>query len=272
MLSYQHVYHAGGMADVAKHAVLLQLIHALKPLGPLTYLETHAGRGLYPLAAPEMNKVGEYRHGFLPLWNARATLPDTLLPLVEALGDLNPHGEPTFYPGSPWLAAHALGQGGALHLAEAHPGEFAHLEQTFADDSRIRLHHADGHKHIPGLRLPPRPTLALIDPSYELKIEYRQTAQTAGAILKRLPQSMVMVWYPLLPAMRHTELVEALKPLTPDSRTRWVSEWEWAKPDETRGAYGTGLAVINLPERWKATLDQTLTDVQAILGKKPPQA
>lgn len=267
MLSYQHAYHAGGLADVAKHAVLLQLIALLKPVGAITYLETHAGRGLYPLDAPEMNKVGEYHQGFLPLWKARHHAPATLMPLVEALGDLNPRGEPTAYPGSPWLAANALKKDDTLHFAEAHPGEFAYLEDAFMDDPRIHLHHADGHQHIPGLRLPPKPVLALIDPSYEIKTEYLQAAKTAAAILKRWPQGIVMVWYPLLEAGRHAELVEALKPLTPDSRTRWVGEWQWAKPGEGRGAYGTGMAVVGLPERWKPLLEQTLADAQGILGK-----
>lgn len=268
MLSYQHAYHAGGPADVAKHAVLLALLHNLRRVGSLTYLETHAGRGVYPLSAPEMNKVGEYHHGFLPLWNARATAPATLLPLLEALGDLNPHGEPAFYPGSPWLAANTLGEGDTLHLAEAHPGEYAHLEHAMTEDPRVRLHHADGHKHIPGLRLPPHPVLALLDPSYEVKTEYRQTAQTAAAILKRWPQGIIMVWYPLLKDARHLELLEALKPLTPDSRTRWTGEWTWADPTEVPGAYGTGLAVVGLPESWKEQLSQTLADVQAVLGKR----
>lgn len=271
MLSYQHAYHAGGLADIAKHAVLLQLITLLKPVGAITYVETHAGRGLYPLDAPEMNKIGEYHQGFVPLWEARHHAPNTLLPLLEALGDLNPHGQPDCYPGSPWLAANALGETDTLHLAEAHPGEFAHLEQALLDDPRVRLHHADGHAVIPGLRLPNRPVLALIDPSYEVKTEYLQTAQTAAAILKRWPQSMVMVWYPLLEANRHPEMLEALKPLTPDSRTRWTAEWQWNKPGDGKGAHGTGMAIVNLPERWKPLLNQTLQDVQAILGKNPTE-
>lgn len=267
MFSYQHAYHAGGPADIAKHAVLLRLLHLLRRHGPLTYLETHAGRGLYPLDAPEMNKVGEYHNGFVPLWNARAEAPETLLPLLEALADLNPEGTPTAYPGSPWLAAHALGEKDALHLAEAHPGEYAHLENTFYDDPRVHLHHADGHKLAATLKLPNRPVLALIDPSYEVKTEYLETAKTAAAIIRQWPKAMVLVWYPLLNDARHQPMLEALKPLTPDTRTRWVGEWQWAEAGEVRGAHGTGLAVINLPESWKEGLNQTLADVRAILGK-----
>jgi 23S rRNA (adenine2030-N6)-methyltransferase len=54
MLSYQHGYHAGNMADVHKHAVLCHMLDYLtRKDKPLTYVETHAGRGLYDLASDE---------------------------------------------------------------------------------------------------------------------------------------------------------------------------------------------------------------------------
>ena len=64
MLSYQHLYHAGNLADVHKHALLA---HALEYLTrkdkPLTYLESHAGRGLYDLDAAEALRTGEAAQG-----------------------------------------------------------------------------------------------------------------------------------------------------------------------------------------------------------------
>ena len=64
MLSYQHGYHAGGPADLHKHIVLAELLARLtaKPRG-ITYLETHAGRGLYDLGAAEATKTGEAAQG-----------------------------------------------------------------------------------------------------------------------------------------------------------------------------------------------------------------
>ena len=55
MLSYQHAYHAGGPADLHKHIVLAELIARLtvKPRA-ISYLETHAGRGLYDLTAAKV--------------------------------------------------------------------------------------------------------------------------------------------------------------------------------------------------------------------------
>ena len=64
MLSYQHIYHAGNLADVQKHALLCAMLDYLgqKPK-PLTYLETHSGRGLYDLASEEAVKTGEAAAG-----------------------------------------------------------------------------------------------------------------------------------------------------------------------------------------------------------------
>ena len=62
MLSYQHAYHAGNLADVHKHAALAWMLARLtaKPK-PLTYIETHAGRGLYDLSGMEATKTGEFQ-------------------------------------------------------------------------------------------------------------------------------------------------------------------------------------------------------------------
>jgi 23S rRNA (adenine2030-N6)-methyltransferase len=51
MLSYQHAYHAGGPADLHKHAALAALLALLKKKRSraISYLETHAGRAVYDI-------------------------------------------------------------------------------------------------------------------------------------------------------------------------------------------------------------------------------
>ena len=45
MLSYQHAFHAGNLADVQKHALLAwTLAYMVQKDKPVTYIETHAGR------------------------------------------------------------------------------------------------------------------------------------------------------------------------------------------------------------------------------------
>merc|ERR1711938_468230 len=91
MLSYQHLYHAGNLADVQKHALLAWMLDYLtRKNKPLSYIETHAGRGLYDLASAPALKTGEAAKGIGRLADA--------LPAVRAK-----HGE-SFYPGSPLIA------------------------------------------------------------------------------------------------------------------------------------------------------------------------
>ena len=60
MLSYQHIYHAGNLADVQKHAILAWILAYLKRKDkPISYIETHSGRAVYDLTAAEAIKTGE---------------------------------------------------------------------------------------------------------------------------------------------------------------------------------------------------------------------
>ena len=78
-VNYRHHYHAGNFADVLKHAVLLHLLRALqhKEKGIL-YLDTHAGRGGYDLAAAAggltQARAPEWPDGIGRLWG-RNDLP-----------------------------------------------------------------------------------------------------------------------------------------------------------------------------------------------------
>ncbi|MBT8411824.1 MAG: 23S rRNA (adenine(2030)-N(6))-methyltransferase RlmJ, partial [Octadecabacter sp.] len=60
MLSYQHGYHAGNLADVHKHAALSWVIAYMTAKDkPMSYIETHGGRGVYDLSGDQARKTGE---------------------------------------------------------------------------------------------------------------------------------------------------------------------------------------------------------------------
>ncbi len=104
MLSYQHAYHAGNFADVQKHLTLYAVIdHLLRKKSAITYVDTHAGRGFYPLATEETQRLLEYREGVLPLWQHRQQLADPLLSAwLEAVVTAQPDANTlSCYPGSP---------------------------------------------------------------------------------------------------------------------------------------------------------------------------
>lgn len=64
MLSYLHGYHAGNFADVHKHCTLMLLLKKLHAKNtPITYIDTHAGAGLYALDDEKAEKTRESQLG-----------------------------------------------------------------------------------------------------------------------------------------------------------------------------------------------------------------
>ncbi len=120
MLSYQHIYHAGNLADVQKHALLAVMLDYLtRKDKPLCYLETHAGRGLYDLSSEEAVKTGEAKAGIAAVGDWFA--PDH--PYRKALDQVQSLYGTQAYAGSPILAETLLRKIDKMHLAELHPQE-----------------------------------------------------------------------------------------------------------------------------------------------------
>lgn len=255
MLSYQHAYHAGNAADLHKHAALAALIDMLtaKPRG-ISYLESHAGRGLYDLTAAEARKTGEAAAGIGRVQPGGA--------YGRALAAVRGRFGEQAYPGSPLLAAELLRDQDRIQLCELHPAEHPALSRTFAGDARVSVHRRDGHEGLVALS-PPRPRrgLALIDPSYEVKDEYARTARTALSVMRRWPEGVVMIWYPILPAGRHVELVGPVAAEGLPGFLRHEVEFA-ARPG--RGMTGSGLVFLNLPFGAEARLKAAWAECAAV--------
>lgn len=240
MLSYQHAYHAGNAADLHKHAVLAGLLAQLtaKPRG-ITYLETHAGRGLYDLAAPEAKKTGEAEQGIGRI------APDPEGPYGRALAVVRARHGATAYPGSPLIARHLLRPQDRMILMELHPAEHAALRRALppadAEGPAVAIHRRDGWEGVLALT-PPRPRrgLVLVDPSWEVKEEYERAVTVLLRLLARWPEAVILVWYPLLAARRHERLVAGLASL-PHLRD------EVTIIGRKDGMTGSGLLLLNAP-------------------------
>lgn len=236
MLSYQHAYHAGSPADLHKHSALAELLARLtvKPRG-IAYAETHAGRGLYRLDGPEALRTGEAAEGV-----GRAE-PAAGGPFGRALAATRAAHGPAAYPGSPLIARHLLRPQDSLTLMELHPAEHAALRAALAGPG-VAVHRRDGLSGLLALApLTPRRGLVLVDPSYEVKAEYAAVAGFARRLLAKWPEAVALIWYPLLPAGRHGELLAGLSAL-PVLR----DEVAFARPP-ARGMTGSGLALVNAP-------------------------
>jgi 23S rRNA (adenine2030-N6)-methyltransferase len=243
MLSYQHIYHAGNRADVHKHRLLCALLAALTAKErPISYLETHAGSGLYNLDAPEALKTNEAAEG-VDAALARNEFPEGD-PWLKALSAVRAdHGART-YPGSPALARQLLRPGDVMHLFELHPQAVRELRRNLAG-AGVHIHHRDGYEGVMAISPPtPRRGLVLVDPSYEVKTEYRAAADFAVSLQRKWPQACIAIWYPLLPAGLHADLLERLAGTglpVQDHRQQWLPA------GSAHGMYGCGVVVVNAP-------------------------
>jgi 23S rRNA (adenine2030-N6)-methyltransferase len=244
MLSYQHAYHAGNPADLHKHAAFARLIAALvvKPRG-ITVMETHAGRGLYDLSAPEAIKTGEAALGI-----GRGALPPGSY--ADAVAATRAAHGPDAYPGSPFLARHLLRPQDRLVLMELHPAEYRALRSAFGSvpggGPEVALHRRDGFEGVLALAPPtPRKGLVLIDPSYEVKTDYETVPAFVAKLLSKWPEAVVLVWYPILPDARHEVLEKGFVAL-PHVRDE-VRFGTGKGKGEGRGMTGSGLIGVNLP-------------------------
>ena len=248
MLSYQHRYHAGNFADVHKHLILTAVLQSLlrKP-APIAVIDTHAGEGLYDLTSDEAARNREFEDGIERLLETPDP-PETVRIYLDCVRAENPAGTLERYPGSPRIAEHLTRPGDDIILAELHPQAIALLGRTFAKSPRVHVHRRDGFEGLSAL-VPPaqKRGIVLIDPAYEKKSDYRATVQTIERARKRWSTGVYIVWYPLLPAGRHEDLLSAFN----ESGIRKIlrSEWHHRPSGGERGLYGSGMILINPP--WK---------------------
>lgn len=255
MLSYQHGYHAGSFADVLKHISLcLTLSYLSQKDKPFLYLETHAGRGLYDLHDPKAQKTGEYQQGIQCLWEKKNEAPRDCAAYLAALEALNPAANLRYYPGSPYLAYHALRSSDKLICAEKHPREFEALSQRLPSIKRRFFHHGDGLTLLNTLLPPPeRRALVFIDPSYEQKEEYKTIPRHLDKAYKRFASGVYCLWYPIVHPQWHAELLRGLAKIAPAKSLRIeLCVSDASKP----GMTGCGLWFINPPFSLANSMDK----------------
>jgi len=190
MLSYRHSYHAGNFADVLKHSVLIHILeHLNKKQKPFCYVDTHAGAGNYSLVSEQAEKTHEYLQGIGVLWQKAGQadhVPPAIFNYINVIKAFNVQDELTRYPGSPMIARHLMRSQDRLFLYELHNTEIGLLRQSVNKDKRVQIVHEDGFKHCISV-MPPqqRRGLVLIDPSYEMKTDYKQVIDTLILLYKR---------------------------------------------------------------------------------------
>jgi 23S rRNA (adenine2030-N6)-methyltransferase len=276
-VNYRHAFHAGNFADVFKHALLVQLMRALqrKEKGFL-YLDTHAGRGSYDLAAAARGdtlvRKPEWPDGIGRLWEQDG-LPAALADYAALVRDFdrengNTPGAPRFYPGSPRLVQRLARPQDRMALCEKQPGECAALRAEFALAHRAAVQEMDGYTGLRAMLPPPeRRALVLIDPPFEAQDEFAQIVAALREGLRRLPGGMFAVWYPLTERARVDEFFAELLALEPPP----TLALELAIAGEASGLKmrGCGLVVVNPPWQFEHEAEEFLPALAELLAQAP---
>jgi 23S rRNA (adenine2030-N6)-methyltransferase len=271
-MNYRHAFHAGGFADVVKHAVLALLIERLKLKDTaFRVIDTHAGTGLYDLTGSEAVRSGEWQDGIGRLWgrlwqhDLDPGLAALLAPWLEAVKAANPAGASLrFYPGSPWIARHLLRRQDRLTAVEFHPDDAQALAVLFAGDVQVRTIALDGWLAL-GAFLPPkeRRGLVLVDPPYEEPDEFERLFDSFANAHQRWPTGVYALWYPV----KDLVAVDRLRVRLAKSGIRRLLRAELTVRE--RGAGGTfngaGLVICNPPWQFTQALGALLAGLVPIL-------
>ncbi len=277
-MNYRHQFHAGNFADVVKHALLVRLVRALqKKEKGFLYLDTHAGRGGYDLAAAakgdSLARQPEWPAGIGRLLT-RDDLPAGLAEYVELVREFDRRaGQPPgsalrFYPGSPWLAATLARPQDRLALCEKQPDECAALRAEFFLTPRASVQLLDGYVALRAMLPPPeKRALVLIDPPFEAGDEWAQIVTALGEGLRRFPAGVFAVWYPLTERARveafFAELLALKLPPT------FAAELLIASEEAALKMKGCGLVIINPPWQFEQEAKPLLDFLGAALAQGP---
>ena len=100
--------------------------------------------------------------------------------------------------------------------------------------------------------------LTLIDPSYEIKSDYVEVAETLAKAWQKCRHGVYLVWYPILTSGLQQQLKEAVG--RTGVRKVLCSEVHLRKPPE-RGMVGSGMLVVNPPWGFDSRLSAMMSDV-----------
>lgn len=246
MLSYQHGYHAGNFADVVKHLGLNRLANYLiQKDKPLFYLETHSGKGLYDLRDSQAEKTSEYKQGIQLLWAKRQQLPLLFTDYMQVISELNKKDSLRYYPGSPYLALNTLRTIDRAYFCELHRGEYEVLKTIPLGNKKAHFSNSDGIAALNAL-LPPteKRGLIFIDPSYEIKDEYKTIPRSLKQAYIKFGTGIYCLWYPVVNRRLSDQLLRRLQ----DIGAKNTLKIEFNLTDKIQdGMTGCGLWLINPP-------------------------
>jgi 23S rRNA (adenine2030-N6)-methyltransferase len=267
-MNYRHHYHAGNFADVVKHMLLLGLLDNLaRKDTPYCYVDTHSGCGLYDLGAGAAQKTLEFKSGLSRVKEADKTgAPAWVAPYLEAVAALGKERSGFWYPGSPWLALHAMRPQDRALLMELHPEDAGTLRQHLSRYSSLAIHQRDAYEGLTAL-IPPKEKrgLVLIDPPYEEeRDDYAPVVELLAKAHAKWPTGMYAIWFPIKDHHAITRFYRRLRnTYIPKILT---TELCVLPPDNQLGLNGTGMIVVNPPWQFDVEAKKLLSWLTPVLS------
>lgn len=263
-MNYRHIYHAGNICDVVKHAVLVMLLERLREKEtPFVVLDTHAGEGLYDLDHPFALKTAEADAGIDKLSEAE---PIPELAHYEAIKAVLNGGRRigSLYPGSPLIISEMIRPADRLIACELHPEDCRKLRQTLSLQANVHIHQRDGYEALRAL-LPPteKRGLVFIDPPFEVADEFTRLVEATRTVATRWPQGQLAIWYPIKerPAIwRFHEQLVAL-----GLSKMLLAEFVYQEETRADRLNGCGFIFLNPPWQFDDKLTVVLPKIHAAL-------
>ncbi|QWE03078.1 23S rRNA (adenine(2030)-N(6))-methyltransferase RlmJ [Polynucleobacter sp. JS-JIR-II-b4] len=279
MFSYRHAFHAGSHADILKHLTLIHLVQYLqeKPVA-ITFVDTHAGAGIYSLQDGFSTVSKEADGGIFRLkqyvetcHHANTPIPGSIQEYLKCIDAENTEGQLNTYPGSPFILARLLRPQDRLKLFELHPKEIDILRHNIGElkqSKQIDIYAEDSFARLKGLLPPPsRRGLVLIDPSYEDKQDYRYLELAMEEALQRFTTGCYAIWYPVLPRRESAALPDRLKKIATAHKRSWLhAELRVENAPGERRLQASGMFIINPPWTLEKHLAQALPTLTKALG------
>ena len=266
-MNYRHAFHAGGFADVVKHAVLARiLVHLHAKPAAFRVIDTHAGAGIYDLAGPEASRSAEWREGIGRLFGASIGEParSLLAPYLDVVAGLNSAGRLACYPGSPMLARAFLRPQDRLIACELEPNAAAALARHLGRDRRAKVVAIDGWIALNAYVPPPeRRGLVVVDPPFEEAGDFSRLTRVLEAAHRKWASGSYLLWYPI----KTREEPDALARRLRRSGIAKILRVELTlEPHEADRLGGCGLIAVNPPWTLESELAAMLPELTRLLA------
>jgi 23S rRNA (adenine2030-N6)-methyltransferase len=269
-MNYRHAFHAGGFADVVKHAVLSLVIgHLREKPAAFRIIDTHAGAGIYDLTAAEAGRTGEWRDGIGRLLAASPAPPvrELLAPYLAAIAQLNPGNQLVTYPGSPVLALTLMRPQDRLVACELEAAAGRTLARHLKRDRRAKAVAIDGWTALSAY-VPPkeRRGLVLVDPPFERPGEFARLADGLAAVHRKWASGTYILWYPIKDRREADAFVRRIARSAIPKILR--VEMAVAAPHRER-LNASGLIIVNPPWTLERQMAVLLPALASILARDP---